>query len=95
MLEAVQVEGGKVVRAPSTVRVVDGAVLERGDSAVVANAEKPDKARGVRVNVTGSWLRGLVLGVPQPLLSHSGQKTAYSLEDCLSKSAVSVLFDDF
>lgn len=60
MLEAVQVEGSRVLQAPSFIRVVDGADLERGDSAVVANVEKPDKARGVRVDVTGSWARGLV-----------------------------------
>ena len=29
--------------------------VERGDSAVVANAEMLDKAPGVRVYVTGSW----------------------------------------
>lgn len=37
----------------------------------------------------------LVLRGPQPLLRHSGWKTAYLLEDCLSTSAVSVKFDGF
>lgn len=41
-------------------RMVDMADLERGDSAVVANAKMLDKAAGVRVYVTGSWARGLV-----------------------------------